>query len=268
MACRTWTWATPSIRHDWANAVNAYWSPLYPWTVGLVLGAAQPSPKWEFPLVHLVNFGVFVVALFAFRFLLHALLAFASEPMPDKPTADASPNDSEALPEWALVILAYAIFLWTALEVERMFEVTPDLAVLACVCLTAGMLLRLRPVRHALEVRVVWPHPRLWLLDESNIVPASACDSRRRLFMETFAPRLGTRNGCSRSGLSMRLGSVDLLAVSPEGPLHVWRFGEAELCVVCVSPNVLEKLAGRRTSPGQWNAGSSYSPTAAASSAL
>jgi hypothetical protein len=131
-------------RHDWANALNAYWSPLYPWTVGLVLGAAQPSPKWEFPLVHLVNFGVFVVALFAFRFLLHAMLAFTSERIPDKPTADARPDDSAALPTWALLILAYAIFLWTALEVERMFEVTPDLAVLACVCLTAGMLLRLR----------------------------------------------------------------------------------------------------------------------------
>ena len=127
-------------RHDWANAVNAYWSPLYPWTIGLVVGAAQPSPKWEFPLVHLVNFGVFVVALFAFRFLLHALLTFASERTVDAKTNN---NDSEALPEWALVILAYSIFLWTALEVERMFEVTPDLAVLACVCLTAGMLLRL-----------------------------------------------------------------------------------------------------------------------------
>ena len=80
------------FRHDWTNAVNAYWSPLYPWTIGLVLGAAQPSPRWEFPLVHLVNFGVFVVALFAFRFLLHALSAFACERLSDKPTADANPN--------------------------------------------------------------------------------------------------------------------------------------------------------------------------------
>jgi hypothetical protein len=128
-------------RHDWANAVNAYWSPLYPWTIGLVLGAAQPSPKWELPLVHLVNLGVFVVALFVFRFLLHPLLAFASERTVDAKTNN---NDSAALPEWSLVILAYAIFLWTALEVERMFEITPDLAVLACLCLTAGMLLRLR----------------------------------------------------------------------------------------------------------------------------
>src|ERR1035441_7992381 len=38
------------FRRDWANAVNAYWSPLYPWTLGVVLGLAKPSPKWEFPL--------------------------------------------------------------------------------------------------------------------------------------------------------------------------------------------------------------------------
>jgi len=127
------------FRRDWAHAVNAWWSPLYPWLLGLVLGAAKPSPRQEFPLVHLVNFGIFVAALFAFRFLLSTLLAFSRER-----TADATPTDSEGLPEWTLVILAYPIFLWTALEVETPFEVTPDLAVMACVCLAAGMLLRLR----------------------------------------------------------------------------------------------------------------------------
>src|SRR5271157_5042174 len=127
------------FRRDWANAVNAWWSPLYPWTLGLVLGLAKPSPRWEFPLVHLVNFGVFVAALLAFRFLLHTLLAFSREQ-----TSGATPNDGQALPQWALVLLAYPIFLWTALEVETLYGVSPDLAVMACVCLTAGMLLRLR----------------------------------------------------------------------------------------------------------------------------
>ena len=129
---------TSFFHRDWANAVNAYWSPLYPWTLGLVLGIAKPSPRWEFPLVHLVNFGVFVAALLAFRFLLYALLAFESEPTPG-----ANPNRGEPLPNWALILLAYAIFLWTALEVERLFEVTPDLAAMAYVCLTSAMLLRL-----------------------------------------------------------------------------------------------------------------------------
>ena len=128
------------FRRDWGNAVNAWWSPLYPWVVGLVLGVVKPPPSWEFPLVHLVNFAVFLIALMTFRFLLHALMAFRR----DK-TLDTEPNGGEAFPEWALVLLAYPIFLWIALEVETVYDVSPDLAVLACVCLAAGMLLSLRP---------------------------------------------------------------------------------------------------------------------------
>lgn len=130
------------FRRDWANAVNAWWSPLYPWTLGLILGLAKPSPRWEFPVVHLVNFGVFVAALFAFRFLLHSLFAFGRE-QTSGATTNTNANDGQALPEWALVLLAYPIFLWTALEVQTVYEVNPDVAVMACVCLTAGMLLRL-----------------------------------------------------------------------------------------------------------------------------
>ena len=43
------------LRRDWAHAVNAYWSPLYGWMLGLVIGEIQPSPRWEFPLVHVVE---------------------------------------------------------------------------------------------------------------------------------------------------------------------------------------------------------------------
>lgn len=127
------------FRHDWANAVNAWWSPLYPLTLGLVLGVAKPSPRWEFPLVHLVNFGIFVAALFAFRFLLHTLLAHGREQ-----TSDAMPDDVQALPKWTLLLLAYPIFWWIALEAETLYEVSPDLAVMACVCLITGMLLHLQ----------------------------------------------------------------------------------------------------------------------------
>lgn len=127
------------FRHDWANAVNAWWSPLYPWTVGLVLGFAKPSPRWEFPLVHLVNFGIFVAALLAFRFLLHTFLALGREQTPA-----ATPENGQALPQWSLVLLAYSIFWWIAFEVETLYDVSPDLAVMACLCLIMGMLLHLR----------------------------------------------------------------------------------------------------------------------------
>jgi len=67
------------FHRDWARAVNAWWSPLYPWLVGNAVGILKPSMKWEFPLVHAVNFGIFQVALLAFGYLLYTLLAHSRE---------------------------------------------------------------------------------------------------------------------------------------------------------------------------------------------
>lgn len=129
------------VRRDWAHAVNAYWSPLYGWILGLTVGEIRPSPKWEFPLVHAVNFVIFVVALLCFRFFLGALLRFCHKRAAHR---DAGSEGRVALPEWALVLLGYAIFLWATLELVTIYDVSPDLSVLACVCLVGGMLLRLR----------------------------------------------------------------------------------------------------------------------------
>jgi hypothetical protein len=123
------------FRHDWANAINAWWSPLYPWALGLFLGIVKPSPKWEFPVARLVNAGVFVLAILAFQFLLHELIAWSRET-----PSDPSPNDAP-LPKWMMVLLGYPIFLWLASEVDTPWDIAPDLAVLACVCWSAGMLL-------------------------------------------------------------------------------------------------------------------------------
>src|SRR5712692_2796306 len=129
------------VRRDWANALNAYWSPLYGWILGIVVEAVKPSPKWEFPLVHFVNFVIFLIALLAFRFLWHALQTFRDDPTVDR---ESGSNPEVTLPKWALTILGYAVFLWAALELEGLYDVSPDLAVLACVCFAAGALVRLR----------------------------------------------------------------------------------------------------------------------------
>lgn len=128
------------FRHDWANAVNAWWSPLYPWTIGIVLGVFRPSPRLEFPLVHAVNFGIFVLALAAFRFFLHGLIALRHERR-----EQASPEESNYTPDWALIIIGYAIFWWIALEIETLYDISPDLAVAACCFAIAGILIRLWP---------------------------------------------------------------------------------------------------------------------------
>ena len=129
------------VRRDWAHAVNAYWSPLYGWMLGLVVGTLRPSPRWEFPLVHAVNFAIFVGALLAFRFFLHEIIRFCEE----RAGLDHAGSESRvAPPEWVFLLLGYSIFLWTALGLVTLYDVSPDQAVLAGVCMIAGMLLRLR----------------------------------------------------------------------------------------------------------------------------
>ena len=129
------------VHRDWALAVNAYWSPLYGWMLGLVMGGIRPSPRWEFPLVHAVNFAIFVVALMAFRFFLREVLRFRREQAVLNVNV---PERRVALPDWTLLLLGYSIFLWASLELVSLYDVSPDQAVLACVCLLGGLLLRLR----------------------------------------------------------------------------------------------------------------------------
>jgi hypothetical protein len=126
------------LRGDWSGAFNAYWSPLYAWVLGGVVGGLKPPPGWEFPLAHAVNFAIFLVALAAFRFFSRSLLEYSKH----KP--EFLSGQWESLPEWSFTLLSYSIFWWCALEVTPLYEVTPDLAVSACVYFAIGLLLRIR----------------------------------------------------------------------------------------------------------------------------
>jgi hypothetical protein len=91
---------TSFFRRDWTNAINAWWSPLYPWLLGLLLASRSHLLDSEFPLVHLVNFGIFVLSLFAFRFLLHGLLRFLREQ-----GSEVRPQETEPLPDSFFILL-------------------------------------------------------------------------------------------------------------------------------------------------------------------
>jgi 4-amino-4-deoxy-L-arabinose transferase-like glycosyltransferase len=126
-------------RADWAHAVNAYWSPLYPLLLTLALKIVQPAPYWEFALLHAVNWLIFVVALGCFEFLLRELLRarlHAEQALPGQGGASFS--------QTGLAALGYALFVWTALFLIGVRQETPDMLMAACVYVMAGLLLRIR----------------------------------------------------------------------------------------------------------------------------
>jgi hypothetical protein len=129
------------FRRDWTAAINAYWSPMYSWFLGLALYLLRPSLWWEFTVVHLVNFVIYVFALFSFRFLIHSVVQ-ANE------NSAAASSNFIPLPEDALLAVGYALFLWCSLVLIDLGKVTPDLLIAALVFLIGGYLLELR-VHHS-----------------------------------------------------------------------------------------------------------------------
>ena len=121
------------LRGDWHMAINAYWSPLYSWILGLFLKVLRPPAYWEYPIVHLVNFLIYMVALGCFEFFLYWFIR--SQPKQE---------GEKGLPEWAWWTLGYALFTVSSVLLIGLGLVSPDMAVAAMTYLLAGFLLRIR----------------------------------------------------------------------------------------------------------------------------
>lgn len=118
---------------DWHAAVNAIWSPLYALLIGTIVNVVQPSPWWEFPVVQMANLGIFVITMFCFEFFWRELTS----------VYHAGPEPLERIPPVVWLTLGYSLWIWSSLALIRIWAVTPDMLVSACVYVAAGLLLRL-----------------------------------------------------------------------------------------------------------------------------
>lgn len=118
------------------DLVNGYWSPLYPFAVGIArwLVSATPlgAPYWEFALVHAVNFVGFVVALAAFDWFMSAAQA-----------ASKSWGQPVLTSAFGLAV-AYALFGAAMLVMVSVSGTVPDLFLSASVFAAAAALIHLQ----------------------------------------------------------------------------------------------------------------------------
>lgn len=124
-------------RGDWRNALSTVWSPLYSWILGLFFKLLRPSPYWEYPLVHLVNFLIFVAALGAFDFF---LMTFIAERRRDNSRLAAS--GYSGLPEGAWWLLGYNLFVSSSLIL--IYEAIPDFCVAALIFIASALILKIK----------------------------------------------------------------------------------------------------------------------------
>ncbi len=125
-------------RGDWHNAINAYWSPLYSWVVGGSFKILSPSLANEFPLVHFVNFLIYLVTLACFSFFLQAFIHYLEE------RGASADEPSLGPPAWAIIVFGYSAFVVSSLSLITVAFVSGDMAVAAIVYLASALLLKIR----------------------------------------------------------------------------------------------------------------------------
>ena len=116
--------ANAYLRGDWHTALNGFWNPLYAWLIGVAFLIFRPSPYWEYPVVELLNFGIYAATLASFEYFLRGWLAWRRED------------------EAAVRVVAYGLFLWSSLILIGVWTVNADMLVAACVYAALGLLLR------------------------------------------------------------------------------------------------------------------------------
>ena len=96
------------LRGDWDVAINSVWSPMYSWILGSVLKIVKPSMEYEFPLVHVINFGIYLLAMICFEHLWRNLRKYQQIFVE---TENSSKWNS--FPKWIWWGLGYSIFVFS-----------------------------------------------------------------------------------------------------------------------------------------------------------
>ena len=123
------------FRADWTNAINPVWSPLYSWILGFVNLLFQPSMEWEFPIVHLVNFSIYLGALASFEFLWGNVGRYSPFRVE---------NGLLRFEDWLWWVIGYLLFIWISLSFIQIWSVTPDMLMAALVFAAAGLIVQIR----------------------------------------------------------------------------------------------------------------------------
>jgi hypothetical protein len=125
----------------WHGFVNAYWSPLYPFLLSLMLRWFGPSPFWEFPATHFLNLAIYLAGYACFEFLVQELLA-------SRQISQASSERKYLLSEAELHLSAAVFYVWASRYWAGTALVTPDLLVATIFCLATVILVRIRRGEH------------------------------------------------------------------------------------------------------------------------
>src|SRR5262245_22426416 len=108
--------ASEASKHGPVELVNGYWSPAYPSLISAAFFLFHPTADQEFPIVHVLNLFIFVLALVSFS----VFYRYWSEMTFER---DEAAKDGKSV---YITPFAFSVFLWFTLEFIGLEFVTPD----------------------------------------------------------------------------------------------------------------------------------------------
>jgi hypothetical protein len=186
--------------------INGYWSPGYPAIVSVALRIFRPVPQYEFQIVHLVNFCIFLGVFGAFEFFFKSWMRSLVSSM-------------AAETEKILTAFSFFIFLWSVCEYEGVGLNTPDLTVCGIVFLAAGIVMR----TNRGESRWIEYAALGFILTGGYYLKAAMLPLGFVLvaLLMVLPPGAARRAGFALSGFCLVVGSIPLIVMTSRHVGHV-----------------------------------------------
>ena len=204
--------ANAYLRGDWHTALNGFFNPLYAWLIGLDFLIFRPSPYWEYPMVELLNFGIYAATVASFEYFLRGWLAWRRED------------------DVAVRVIGYGLFLWSSLILIGVWTVNADMLVAASLLLRSGASAT-RPL-HEDCIGADAGHSRR---DAGRRLLQQGGDVSPQLRVVVDCMESARVAACADRGIRIRpdFCAIDCGGLKSHGSSDIWRHEQVELRVVC-----------------------------------
>ncbi len=119
-----------AIHSNWDALLNVYWSPVYPALIALMWRILKPSPAYEFPAIHMLNWLIFLFSAVTFGWFLVALEGARPGNRTSGKPEEGAPADLQVSSR-IFVVFGYSVLFWSMVRFIPTSLATPDLLLTA-----------------------------------------------------------------------------------------------------------------------------------------
>lgn len=192
---------------DWTNAINGYWSPLYPFILGMAIKLFNPALSDQLFMARIVNMILLVGLMFSFDFFLKQFIDFYNDrfkqhDIQDKQGVGEETDDRLLITKSQWQAIGGCLFAWLFLSVGAVNQTTPDYLVATSMFAATAIVLQIYKAPALWRFALLGAVLGLGYLSKASMIP-TAVTLVMLAAVQSF-PRHSIDLGVSQSNESQR----------------------------------------------------------------